>query len=77
MLAFGNVTRRFAPEPRNAPLWGSFHFLSVGLAIGSAALVARYVEARIVWSLVPFLATAIYLLVLAAQFTAAEGNREP
>lgn len=41
--AFGGVGTRFAHAPREAALWGSFHFLSVGGAIGAAALVAYLV----------------------------------
>jgi len=36
-LAFGGVTKRYANEPNRIALWGSFHFLSVGLAVGAAA----------------------------------------
>lgn len=38
--AFGGMGTRFAHAPREAALWGSFHFLSVGSAIGAAALVS-------------------------------------
>lgn len=43
-LAFGDVTKHFDQEQGRSLLWGSFHFFSVGLAIGVAALVAHYVE---------------------------------
>jgi hypothetical protein len=33
-LAFGGMTERFGDPPKRIQLWGSFHFLSVGLAGG-------------------------------------------
>ena len=71
VLAFGGVTTRYDQERGQALLWGSFHFLSVGLSIGAAALVAYYVENSIAWPLAAFLSTFIYLLVLGAESTAA------
>ncbi|MEJ7870809.1 MAG: hypothetical protein WKF67_01015 [Rubrobacteraceae bacterium] len=71
VLAFGSVTRHFDQERGQALLWGSFHFFSVGLAIGAATLVAHYVENFVAWPLAAFLSTAIYLLVLGAESTAA------
>lgn len=70
-LAFGGVTRHYDQERGQALLWGSFHFLSVGLAIGVAALVAHYVESFIAWPLAAFLATTIYLLIVGAESTVA------
>lgn len=69
MLAFGGVTRSFANEPRHAVLWGSFHFFSVGLAIGAASLAAWMLHDTLVWCLGAFLSTITYLLVLGIQFT--------
>ena len=34
ILAFGGVTAEFEGAPNRIQLWGSFHFLSVGLAVG-------------------------------------------
>lgn len=70
-LAFGGVTKHFDRERGQALLWGSFHFFSVGLAIGVSALVAHYVESSIAWPLAAFLSTIAYLLVLGAESTAA------
>jgi hypothetical protein len=70
-LAFGGVTKHFDREQGQALLWGSFHFFSVGLAIGVAALVAHYVESSLAWPLAAFLSTIVYLLVLGAESTAA------
>ena len=71
VLAFGSVTRRFDQERGQTLLWGSFHFFSVGLAIGVATLVAYYVDSFVAWPLAAFLSTAVYLLVLGAESTAA------
>ncbi len=70
-LAFGGVGKRFEREHGEALLWGSFHFFSVGLAIGVAALVASYVESFLVWPLGGFLFTATYLIALGAESTVA------
>ena len=63
-LAFGGVTSRFDRDHGEATLvWGSFHFFSVGLAIGAAVLVTYLIESFIfAWPLGGFLAAAIYLL---------------
>ena len=67
-LAFGGVTKHFDRAQDEPPLiWGSFHFFSVGLAIGVAVLVTRYVESFIAWPLASFLATTTYLLVAGAE----------
>jgi MFS family permease len=71
VLAFGGLTKRFDRERGQALLWGSFHFFSVGLAIGAAALVTYYVQSFIAWPLAAFLSTIVYLLVLGAESTAA------
>ncbi|MBV9453513.1 MAG: hypothetical protein JOZ19_05255 [Rubrobacter sp.] len=72
-LAFGGVTSRFDRDHGETPVvWGSFHFLSVGLAIGAAVLVTYLVESFIfAWPLGGFLATATYLLVAGAEATIA------
>jgi len=71
VLAFGGLTKHFDREQGLALLWGSFHFFSVGLAIGAAALVVYYVQSFIAWPLAAFLSTSVYLLVLGAESTAA------
>ena len=53
-------------------LWGGFHLLSVGLAIGATALVAAVITSPVVWLVVGFAATLVYLVVIAAQFTVAD-----
>lgn len=71
-LAFGGVSKRFAPEPRESPLWGSFHFLSVGVAIGVAWLVSHVLRGDLAWGVTSFLSTTLYLLILGVQFAVAE-----
>lgn len=71
VLAFGGLTKHVDREQGQALLWGSFHFFSVGLAIGAAALVVYYVQSFIAWPLAAFLSTSVYLLVLGAESTAA------
>ncbi len=72
VLAFGGMSVRSKEEPNNAALWGNFRFLSVGLAIGAAALVAHLVHNSLAWPLTAFLSTAVYLLVLGAELAAAD-----
>ena len=74
--AFGGYKSRFKEEPRSSALWGNFHILSVGSAIGSASLVAHLVDNVVVWSATAFVATTIYLLVLGAEFAVAD-ERDP
>ena len=71
VLAFGAVTRRFEEEKGQPLILGSLHFLSIGFAIGAAALVAHYVDSFFAWPLAAFLSTTIYLLVVGAESTAA------
>lgn len=70
-LAFGSVTKHLDQEQGQPLLWGSFHFLSVGLAIAAAALVAHLIDSFAVWPLASFLSTSTYLLVVGAESTAA------
>jgi len=42
VLAFGGVVNNYSQERSQALLWGSFHFLSIGLSIGGAKLVPHY-----------------------------------
>ena len=71
-LAFGGVTKHFERDHGETPLvWGSFHFLSVAVAIGGAWLVSYFVEGFLSWPLGGFVATSVYLLVAGAEATAA------
>ncbi len=68
VIAFGGVTKHFDRDHGEAPLiWGSFHFFSVGLAIGLASLVAYYVDGFIAWPLGSFLSTTTYLFTAGAE----------
>lgn len=69
VLAFGSVRQTMAHETRRAALWGSFHFLSVGSAIGAASVAAWMLHGQLLWCVGSFLSTTTYLLVLALQFT--------
>lgn len=72
VLAFGGVTAEFGGTPNRVQLWGSFHFLSVGLAVGAAWLASAYVPSLPGWPLGAFVATAIYLAVVGAENAAAD-----
>ena len=73
-LAYRGVTGRFDRDHGEASLlWGSYHFFSVGAAIGAAALVARYVEGFVAWPLGAFFATTVYLLIAGAESAIAYG----
>ena len=53
-------------------IWGGFHILSVGAAIGLATAAAAALGQPVVWPVVGFVATVAYLLVTAGQFALAE-----
>ena len=71
-LAFGGLSEHVVLEPTRAAVWGGLHFLSVGLAIGAASLVARWDASLAAWPLGGFLATALYLLASASELTVAQ-----
>jgi hypothetical protein len=71
-LAFGGVTEHFEDHPKRIQLWGSFHFVSVGLAVGAAALTGVFSPDVLGWMLGAFAATATYLLVLGLENAAAD-----
>ncbi|MBD0282238.1 MAG: hypothetical protein ICV69_08605 [Thermoleophilaceae bacterium] len=62
---------RASPDAR-VRLWGGFHLPSVGAAIAAVALASELIHDSLAWPVVGFLATGIYLLAIAAQFTVAE-----
>ena len=73
--AHGSPTGTLVHEETAAVrLWGAFHLASAGLAIAAAALVTAVLDAPIAWLAVGFAATVTYLVVIAAQFTAAESR---
>jgi hypothetical protein len=61
----GEALRRRSRRP---PLvWGSFHLLSVGLAVGATALVGYFVEGFLTWPVGGFIYTTIYLIAAAFE----------
>lgn len=73
-LAFGDLAGNSGEEQPKTALWGNFHFLSVGLAIGAAVLVTGLLNTDLVWLLASLASTACYLLALGAEFTIADGG---
>ena len=74
-VAYGRPSQILAPREHSfVRLWGGFHLVSVGLAIGSAALVTALVKDPIDWMIVGFIATFVYLIVIAGQFTLADAH---
>ncbi len=70
-LAFGGVRGYYGDSPKKIQLWGSFHFLSVGLAVGAAYLVGTYAPDALGWPAGAFAATATYLIVVGFENSAA------
>ena len=74
-LAYGHPRELLASrEHGSVRLWGGFHLVSVGLAIGAAALVTTVVKDPVVWMIVGLAATVVYLVVIALQFTLADAH---
>ena len=69
-LAYGSIPGHLDRERGHPLLWGSLHFVSIGLSVGAVALIAYFVEGFLVWPLAGFLVTSIYLLVVGAESTA-------
>ena len=74
-LAFGGESGHFGDHPKKIQLWGSFHFLSVGFAVGAAYLVGAFVPSELGWPLGAFAATATYLLVVGFENAASDLER--
>jgi hypothetical protein len=72
VLAFGGVTVEFGAESSRIQLWGSFRFLSVGIAVGAAWFTSAHCPSVPGWPLGAFVATASYLVVVGAENTAAD-----
>lgn len=75
-LAFGGVTPEFGGGSNRVELWGGFHFLSVGLAVGAVWLVSTAAPSFTGWPLGAFVATAAYLAVVGAEDAAADRRRD-
>ena len=72
VMAFGGVTVDFGVESRRVQLWGSFRFLSVGLAVAAAWFLSAHAPSFPGWPLGAFVATSTYLVVVGAENTAAD-----
>lgn len=76
-LAYGHPSEVLVSRQHGSVrLWGGFHLVSVGLAIGSTALMTAIIKSPVVWFAVGFAATLVYLVVIAAQFTFADIHSE-
>jgi uncharacterized membrane protein YraQ (UPF0718 family) len=77
--AFGGISEHLVPEPARAVVWGGLHVFSVGLAVGTASLIAHYVQSTAAWPLAGLVSTTVYLLLSALQLafahTARRGGR--
>ena len=76
VLAFGGVTVEFSGGSNRVELWGSFHFLSVGLAVAAAWLISAHVPGFPGWALGAFVATGAYLTVVGFEQSAADQRRD-
>ena len=74
-LAFGGASEHFGDPPRRIHLWGSFHFISVGLAVAAAYLVGTHAPDALGWPAGAFAATATYLIVVGLENAAADLER--
>ncbi len=72
VVAFGGVSVEFGAETSRIQLWGSFRFLSVGVAVGTAWLVSGYISSFPGWPLGALVATSIYLGVVGAENAVAD-----
>lgn len=67
--AFGSINGVLAPGTRaDVRVWGGMHFPSVGLSIGLTTALTVMIHGPLLWLLVGFTATAMYLLVIGGQF---------
>jgi uncharacterized YccA/Bax inhibitor family protein len=70
-IAFGDLRERVATETSRPRLWSGLHVLSISAAIAAVTVIPHLLEGVAVWPLGGFVATAVYLVVLAAQVTVA------
>lgn len=71
LLAFGGIGCHFDEKSGEDLIWGSFHILSVGSAIGLMTLVAHYLGGLIAWPSGSFPAATAYFLVLGVESSVA------
>jgi hypothetical protein len=68
-FAFNGINGVLAPGTRGeVRVWGGMHLPSVGLSIAAITGLTHLVHGRLMWTLVGFCATVIYLLAIGAQF---------
>ena len=75
LAAYGGFGPMRPAQPAAFSLWQALHVVSVGAAIGSAALVGRIVHSPAAWFLGGLLATLLYLGVVGVQLVL--GRRPP
>ena len=77
-LAHGGPQATFSSDTERSGvrIWGGFHLFSVGFSIGLAAAASAALSEPIVWLVVGFVSTTVYLIVTAGQFTVAERREE-
>jgi hypothetical protein len=68
-VANRGLARVGPPQPLTFRLWQALHLLSVAVAIGGAAVIARLLHSWMAWPASGFTATGVYLVVLAAQLS--------
>lgn len=68
-FASGGINGVLSPRGRGAVrVWGGIHLPSVGLSIGLVTGLTHLVRGMLVWPLVGFASTSVYLLTIAGQF---------
>jgi hypothetical protein len=75
LFAYGGIGPMRPAEPAPFSLWQALHFVSVGAAIGSAALIGRAVDGEAAWLLGGLLATILYLCGVGLQLVLGRRRR--
>ncbi|WP_273841892.1 hypothetical protein [Rubrobacter calidifluminis] len=72
LVAFGRLGAWPRQEPGTLAVWGNMHLLSIGAAIVLSYPVSHGIHDVFAWPATGFVATAVYLLVLGLEYSAAE-----
>jgi hypothetical protein len=76
-LVFGGIDDVLTPTSRSqVRVWGGLHLPALGSSVLACSGLAHIVREPLVWPVVGFAATAVYLAVVAAQYWVAS-RREP
>jgi hypothetical protein len=68
-FAFGGINHVMtAKAVGQVRVWAGMHLLPVGLSIAVVTALTRFLHGNLMWALVGFAATAIYLSMVGAQF---------